>query len=155
MAKMEGDALRPALETRKSVFANGFRFWHSLHVTAIDDNSPVSISIENIKAAIHNHPHFPKGLDLKEEHGCAVARGISTWNTSYGPCELPSFERQLDFTSYSRRPKHIHLKSSSRPLQVGEERWSQWPSNCALPCMGVSPLRAVERSYAWRSDFVQ
>lgn len=113
--------MRPAIETRKSVFANGFRFWHSLHVTAIDDDSPLSISIENIKAAIHNHPHLPKGLDLKEEHGCAVARGTSTWNTSYGPCELPSFERQLDFTVCSRRPKHIHLKSSSRPLQVGED----------------------------------
>lgn len=106
------DSVRPSDGVRRCLYERGYRTWFKHYEVALSSaaSSPI-LSLENV---IPQHPYFSVGMKLDKTSTAALyATGTSTWSTTEGSCDLPSFKSRCIFGVTTTRPTLISLSTSS------------------------------------------
>lgn len=100
---MGDDALRPDDDVYRSIYSKGYRTWWALWKQASTDPGlpPACLKLDDI---FSQHPYFPEGVYL-DSTGLLTA--TSTWTTTNGCCDIPSFEQRFQVTPSVGKPTAI------------------------------------------------
>jgi hypothetical protein len=114
-AAME-DAVRPNREAFKAMYERGYRTWASLW-----DSSAEQLPLSDLHGLLdpspllRHHPHFVPGVrvDVSSSIHRADVSGLNTWQTTRGPCDLPSFQTGTDIRVGWTFPTPVNFSSQS------------------------------------------
>jgi len=112
------DAVRPSKEAFKAMYERGYRTWASLWEMAAADPPGTQHHGTDLCSVFPSHPYFPGDLEVDKSFSDTVTvRGRTTWTTTQGPCDLPSFQKETVFHVASSNPKTIELGSRLRRIR--------------------------------------
>ena len=114
------DAVRPNEQAFKAMYRRGYCTWLSLYEMTIADTKthlPLWDCLLQLEKAFLYYPSFPENLAVDVSFSnTVIATGISTWRTTQGPCDLPSFDQEFFIQVASDRPTILAI---SNPRQSG------------------------------------
>jgi hypothetical protein len=115
------DAVRPDEQAFKAMYERGYCTWFSLYETTAAANKTHPPWWDSMFRL--DHPTFPKELAVDASFSnTALAKGTSTWKTSQGSCDLPSFNQEFFIPIASDSPVILDISeqqqsaSAFRPL---------------------------------------
>ncbi|RFU31114.1 hypothetical protein B7463_g5222, partial [Scytalidium lignicola] len=83
--------------------------------------------------AFLNYPSFPENVAVDASFSNAViARGISTWRTARGPCDLPSFDQEFFIPVASNRPTILAISDLQQSAFVFARCFSEDDNHITL-----------------------
>lgn len=108
------DAVRPSKQAFKAMYERGFRTWSGLYeMTIADTKTSQWDCLSQLDDVFRDHPSFPEDLAIDASFSnTVIAKGISTWKTSQGPCDLPPFDTEFFFHVASDRPTILDISNS-------------------------------------------
>jgi hypothetical protein len=102
------DAVRPDEQAFKAMYEKGYCTWLSLYESTTAERKthlPWWDSMFRL-----DHPTFPKDLAVDASFSnTALAKGTSTWKTSQGSCDLPSFDQEFFIPIASDSPVTLDI----------------------------------------------
>lgn len=105
------DAVRPSSDACKAIYERGYQTWAALWQIAAAHNHP-QYQLSSPCPVFLNYPFFPERLKVdKSFSNTAIVRGKTTWVTSRGPCDLPSFQEEIVLQVASNCPTTIVFSS--------------------------------------------
>ncbi|KAH8654032.1 hypothetical protein BGZ60DRAFT_519508 [Tricladium varicosporioides] len=112
------DAVRPNEEAFKAMFERGYCTWFSLYEMTIADTKTHLLwwdCLFRLENAFLDYPCFPKNLEIDASFSnTVIAMGISTWKTTQGFCDLPSFDQEFLIPVASDRPTTLAISDSQK-----------------------------------------
>jgi hypothetical protein len=110
------DAVRPNRDAFKVMYERGYRTWASLWDSSAEQ-LPLSdlYGLMDPSPLLRHHPYFVPGLsvDVSSIHHGATVRGSNTWQTTRGPCDLPSFQTGTTIQVARTYPTPVSFSSQS------------------------------------------
>ena len=110
------DAVRPNMQAFQAMYERGHCTWFSLHEMVIADSKaqfPLSDYLLQFENAFLDYSSFPENLLVDTSFSnTVVAAGISTWRTTQGSCDIPSFDQEFFIQVASDRPTVLDISDS-------------------------------------------
>ncbi|KAK2745517.1 hypothetical protein FQN57_003642 [Myotisia sp. PD_48] len=110
------DPVRASPNESLRVYDRGYRLWKTLYSHAVQEPGLPESCFKVWDTFIHVPP-LCRDLDLKCSFNKLWAKGTSTWETSHGPCPMPSFEQEFEISISRIKPTSLVLSSDSSVYQ--------------------------------------
>jgi hypothetical protein len=125
------DGVRPDWEAFKAMYERGYCTWFSLYEMTISESQnrlPWWDSLLELQ-----HPSFPEELAVDASFSNSVlVKGISTWRTSKGSCDLPSFDQEFIIPVASDRPTLLEILDQEQSASMFPSHFSEEDSHIAV-----------------------
>lgn len=107
------DAIRPSIDSFKRTYKRGYQTWSFLWESVAAEKSLQLDYFSDFCSATSNLPYFPRDLAVDKRFSNTVTvNGNTTWKTSEGACDLPSFQEDVTLQVASNHVTTVTFKDS-------------------------------------------